>query len=110
MPGVFAPLLSHLPLAGNVLALGVDHTAQGLHPALLPWEHSLDLWHKLPGPRLAVPRVGGCWCLRHLINPPQKELTPVAVGVWLTASEHSQGKEQPRLGMSQSPDKTQRVG
>lgn len=60
MPSVFVPLLSHLPLAENVLALGVDHTAQGLDPALLSWEHSPDLWHKLRGLCLAVPRVGGC--------------------------------------------------
>lgn len=54
VPSVFAPLLSHLPLAENVLALDVDHTPQGLPPAVP------DLWHKLRGLCLAVPRVGGC--------------------------------------------------
>lgn len=34
----------------------------------------------------------------------------MALGLWLTASEHSQGKEQPCLGMAQSPDKTHGMG
>lgn len=59
MPGVFAPLLSHLPLTENVPALDVDRTHPGLDPAVPGWEDSPDLWPKLRGPCLAVPRVGG---------------------------------------------------